>query len=205
MSSPDVGGPARSRGQADNGDPVLLSKLTRPDVPGWAVARTRVEKLIAEGVRGPLTLVTGPPGAGKTMAIASWATGISYPCALAWITLNEYDNRPRVFWSYVVAALKQAGVCVPRVLLGPSGQDVDHDFLVRLASALAAQDPPVVMVLDDLHLLAEQASVPIRGRCPMPRRRSPRRGFPQEMTRRQRVPWPSGPSARRGIPRGMAC
>ena len=44
------------------------------------------------------------------MAIASWAAVSSYPCALVWITLDDYDNQPSVFWSYVVAALRRAGV-----------------------------------------------------------------------------------------------
>jgi LuxR family transcriptional regulator, maltose regulon positive regulatory protein len=159
MSAADARGPARFRGYADSSDPVLLSKVTFPDLPGWAVARPRLEKLIAEGVRGPLTSVTGPPGAGKTMAIAAWAAASSYPCTLAWVTLDDYDNRPRVFWSYVVAALRRAGIAVPRVLPGPGRVAVDHVFLARLASVLAAQDPPVVMVLDDLHLVAEPAAL----------------------------------------------
>ena len=51
--------------------PVLASKITAPGVPGWAVQRPRITKLTAEGRRRcPLTVVTGPPGAGKTMALA---------------------------------------------------------------------------------------------------------------------------------------
>ena len=46
------------------------------------------------------------------MAIALWAAANATP-ALAWITLDEYDNRPPVFWSYVVAALRQVGFAVP--------------------------------------------------------------------------------------------
>ena len=130
-----------------------------PEVPGWAVARPRIEKLIAEGARGPLTSVTGPPGAGKTMAIASWAAARTNPCTLAWVTLDDYDNKPRVFWSYVVAALRRAGITVPRVLPGPTREAVEHVFLVRLASVLAAQDSPVVLVLDDLHLLTDPATL----------------------------------------------
>jgi LuxR family transcriptional regulator, maltose regulon positive regulatory protein len=135
-----------------------MSKVTVPELPGWVVARPHIEKLLAEGARGPLTSVTGPPGAGKTMAVASWAAG-RYPRTLAWITLDDYDNRPRVFWSYVVAALHGAGLAVPRVMPGPTREAVDYVFLVRLASVLAAQDPPVVMVLDDLHLLTEAATL----------------------------------------------
>ena len=159
MSSTDVRGAARLRERADADDPVLMSKVTVPEVPGWAVARPRIEKVIAEGARGPLTSVTGPPGAGKTMAIASWSAARTYPCTLAWVTLDDYDNKPRVFWSYVVAALRRAGITVPRVLPGPTREAVEHVFLVRLASVLAAQDSPVVLVLDDLHLLSDPATL----------------------------------------------
>jgi LuxR family transcriptional regulator, maltose regulon positive regulatory protein len=156
MSRPDTHGSTRSRGRADAYDPVLTAKVTVPDLPGWAVARPRIDKLIADGTRGPLTLVAGPPGAGKTMAIAAWAAAASRnPGALAWLTVDDHDNRPRVFWSYVVAALRRAGVAVPRVRFGPGRVAVDHAFLANLASALAAHDPPAVLVLDDLHLLAE--------------------------------------------------
>jgi LuxR family transcriptional regulator, maltose regulon positive regulatory protein len=148
---------ARSRGQvAGADDPVLISKITVPGVPDWAVSRPQIDKLIAEGTRGPLTTVTGPPGSGKTMAIASWAATRSDPATLAWVALDDYDNRPRVFWSYVVAALRQAGITVPRVSPAAGRGTADHVFLLRLASMLAAQDPPVVIVLDDLHLVTEQ-------------------------------------------------
>jgi LuxR family maltose regulon positive regulatory protein len=138
------------------GDPVLMSKIIVPSLPAWAVPRPRIESLIAEGVRGPLTTVTGPPGAGKTMAITLWAAARPEPGRVVWITLDEYDNRPRVFWSYVVAALRQAGIEVPRVSsAGARGTAVDHAFLLRLAAVLAAQDQPVVMVIDDIHLLTD--------------------------------------------------
>src|SRR6185437_12471332 len=132
-------GIARSGGRGEPGDPVLASKVTMPELPDWEVTRPRIDMLIAEGARGPLTSVTGPPGAGKTMAVAAWAASTSYPCTLAWITIDDYDNRPRVFWSYVVAALRRAGVAVPRVVPGPGRVTVDHAFLVRLAAMLAVQ------------------------------------------------------------------
>jgi ATP-dependent transcriptional regulator len=142
MSRPDTHGSTRSRGRADAYDPVLTAKVTMPDLPGWAVARPRIDKLIADGTQGPLTLVAGPPGAGKTMAIAAWAAASRNPGALAWLTVDGHDNRPRVFWSYVVAALRRAGVAVPRIRFGPGRVAVDHAFLANLASALAAHDHP---------------------------------------------------------------
>ena len=137
-------------------DPVLMSKITIPGVPDWIVPRPRIDKLIADGAHGPLTTVTGPPGAGKTMAITSWAAARTDPGIVAWIALDEYDNRPRVFWSYVLAALRLAGIAVPRIwpTVG-RGTAVSHAFLLRLASALASLGQPVMLVIEDFHLLTD--------------------------------------------------
>jgi LuxR family transcriptional regulator, maltose regulon positive regulatory protein len=136
-------------------DPILASKVTAPEVPDWAVARPRITKQIAQGTRWcPLTVVTGPLGAGKTMALAQWAA--TEPGPVAWVTLDKYDNRPGVFWSYVVTALRRSGVALPKALSAATrGRAAEHPFLLRLASALAAQDPPVTLVVDDFHLLTE--------------------------------------------------
>ena len=108
MAAP-VANQASTRGRRSAvpaGNPILAAKITVPNVPGWAVQRPRITKLIAQGTRWcPLTVVTGPPGAGKTMALALWAA--AEPGTVAWVGLDEFDNRPGVFWSYVMAALRQ--------------------------------------------------------------------------------------------------
>jgi len=143
------------RPAASRGDPILASKITVPNVPGWALRRSRVTTLITQGMRCcSLTIVTGPPGAGKTMALALWAAAESGP--VAWVTLDKYDNRPGVFWSYAVAALRRSGVAMPKALAATTrGRTAEHPFLLRLAAVLAAQDPPMTLVLDDCHLLTE--------------------------------------------------
>src|SRR5215831_12735505 len=138
--------PATRRPAASAGIPILASKITVPGVPDWTVPRPRITKLIAEGTRWcPLTVVTGPPGAGKTMALALWAAEAG---PVAWVSLDDYDNSPGVFWAYVAAALRRSGAAVPRAR---------HAFLPRLVSALAAQNPPVTLIIDDLHVLTESA------------------------------------------------
>src|ERR1022692_811447 len=73
--------------------PILASKITAPGVPDWAVQRPRITELIARGTRWcPLTVVTGPPGAGKTMALACWSA--AEPGPVSWVSLDDYDNRP---------------------------------------------------------------------------------------------------------------
>ena len=154
-SEMSVGDPilASKRSEMSVGDPILASKITAPGVPDWVVPRPRITELIAQGMRWcPLTIANGPAGAGKTMALALWAA--AEPGPVAWVGLDEYDNEPEVFWSYVVAALRRSGIAVPAALPAAArGREVGHLFLLRLAAALAAQDPPVSLVLDDLHLL----------------------------------------------------
>jgi LuxR family transcriptional regulator, maltose regulon positive regulatory protein len=144
-----------TRPEAVAGDPILASKITTPGVPDWAVPRPRITRLIAEGVRWcPLTVVTGPAGAGKTMALALWAA--AQPGPVAWVGLDDFDNRPGVFWPYILAALSGSGVAAAKTLPAAArGRAAGHVFLLRLASALAAQDPPVTLVLDDLHVLTD--------------------------------------------------
>src|ERR1700692_1437504 len=80
---------------------VPLSKITAPCRNEWVIRRPRIEERIAAS---PLTVVTGPPGAGKTTAVASWLAGTHG--TVAWVTLDRYDSRPSVFWATVVAAMR---------------------------------------------------------------------------------------------------
>jgi LuxR family maltose regulon positive regulatory protein len=133
--------------------PILASKITAPDEPAWAVPRPRITTLIAQGTRWcPLTVLTAPAGSGKTTALALWSA--TEPGPVAWVRADEFDNRPGIFWAHVVAALRRSGAAMPATP-GARGRDAEHVFLLWLAAALATQDPPVTLVLDDLHLLTD--------------------------------------------------
>jgi LuxR family transcriptional regulator, maltose regulon positive regulatory protein len=144
--------PALSKSPPSAADNVLLSKITPPACREWVIRRSRIEERIAAG---PLTVVTGPPGAGKTTAVASWLAVAETP--VAWVTLDRYDSRPDVFWSTVVAALRSAGVEFRRALPAPGRAGrAGHEFVLRLAVELVTRDPPVTLVLDDFHRIAER-------------------------------------------------
>ena len=143
-----------SRPAVSAGVPILAAKITAPGVPDWAVPRPRITMLIAQGSRWHrLTVVTAPAGAGKTMALASGAA--AEPGAVAWVGLDGYGNQPKAFWAYVVAALRRSGMALRTAPPIMRGRDAGHVFLLWLAAALAAQDPPVTLVLDDLHLMTD--------------------------------------------------
>lgn len=127
----------------------LTTKISVLPLPDWTVSRPRIDKLIDGGVhRGTVTVVTGPPGSGKTVALAQWAAASRWPGPVAWLTLDEYDDTADQFWSYLAAALSRAGVRLPEIPF-----DDDAGASLRIASALAAQRTPAVLVLDNMDML----------------------------------------------------
>ena len=128
-------------------EPLLIAKLSPPELQSWIVPRPRIDRCIEKGVHhGTVTVISGPPGAGKTVALARWQAGTRWPGPVAWLTVDEYDTTPDRFWRNLAAALARAGITVP----GPSGAEGPA---LLIASALAGQQPPAVLVLDDLHLV----------------------------------------------------
>lgn len=114
------------------------------------VERLRLVALLDEGVRRPLTLVSAPPGSGKTSLLADWLARGGAPGPVAWLQLSSDDGDRRRFWSNVIAAA--GSVCPPLAALAvpPHG---DIEGLLRSAlGALGELDRPLVIVLDDLHM-----------------------------------------------------
>ncbi|GBQ02855.1 helix-turn-helix transcriptional regulator [Streptomyces spongiicola] len=134
-----------------SGDPLLAAKFAVPAVPPAFVARQRLLDRLTEGARGPLTVITGPAGAGKTTLAASWHAADLAPGPVVWLTVESDDNAPGVFWAYVLGAFRYHRVPLPDGVGSPASADnVDHSLIVRLAGALAQLPEPVVLVLDGL-------------------------------------------------------
>jgi LuxR family transcriptional regulator, maltose regulon positive regulatory protein len=133
---------------------LLATKLVAP-LPRWRpVARPRLLRLLDTGTRGPLTVLAAPPGAGKTVLLASWIMHGNPPGPVAWVTVDRGDDDPARFWSHVVAALRSSGAVPPGgplAGLGPPAPDALQGFLAVLVNGLAELPGPVVLVLDDLH------------------------------------------------------
>ncbi|MGQ0776701.1 MAG: LuxR C-terminal-related transcriptional regulator [Pseudonocardiales bacterium] len=134
-------------------DHWLSSKIEVPELPGWVVSRPRLTARIGKGVRSLLTVVTGVPGAGKTVAVASWVASLentATPITVAWVSADDGDCDPDLFWGYLLAALRRAGVDLPPAVGAPFGTDgIDHVRIAELASVLTRREHLVVLVLDD--------------------------------------------------------
>ena len=100
--------------------------------------------------------VVAPPGYGKSTVLSQWAERSGR--AFAWVTVEEPDNDPKVLLAYVAAALDEIEPIDERVFdaLASSGSSVPGSVVPRLGSAFAAMSSPVVLVLDDVHVLRDR-------------------------------------------------
>jgi LuxR family maltose regulon positive regulatory protein len=142
-----------------NGDPIMFAKFQVPATPPWMVVRIRLYDDISRGARGPLTLVDAPVGSGKSVLASSWVRAGLAPGPVVWISLDDEDNHPGVFWSYVLAGLGQTGVTLPKALAPNSVDAVDRPLLSRLAATLSERQDPVVLVLDNAQVLTGPAVI----------------------------------------------
>jgi LuxR family maltose regulon positive regulatory protein len=135
--------------------PLVASKLRPFEVPKDLVPRRRVEDAIEHG--GTVVLVTAPPGYGKTTAVAGWAARTD-PARLAWVSLDALDRNALSLWRHVIAAI--AAVCPAaaeaEALLLDHGA-ADPSVVAALLEALLQEPVPVVLVLDDLHVVDDPA------------------------------------------------
>src|SRR5688572_5885517 len=88
-------------------NPLLETKLYVPRWRSDAVTRARLIERLDRGTRGALTLISAPAGFGKTTLLTEWLAAT--PAAerrMAWVSLDEGDNHPPLFWTYLIAALR---------------------------------------------------------------------------------------------------
>ena len=136
--------------------PLLETKL---HVPRWRrslVARPRLSERLSRGAESALTLVSAPAGFGKTTLLAEWlAVAAADGRSVAWLSLDQRDNDPALFWTYVVAALNTGapgGGAGALSLLEPP-RPPNEAGLVTLLNDLDAISNDVVLVLDDYHVI----------------------------------------------------
>ena len=132
---------------------LLKSKLRRPRPRPGTVYRSSLIKKLAQEDSRLVVSVTAPGGYGKTTLLSQWAERDDR--AFAWVSVDEGDNDPKVLLTYVAEALDAIEPVGGRVFaaLASPGSSVPGSVVPRLGSALAAMTAPVVLVLDDVHLL----------------------------------------------------
>jgi len=93
----------RSQGLDEPPLELVVSKLRCPAVRPGAVRRSLVIERLARGDSRPIVSLVAPAGYGKTTLLSQWAERHGQP--LAWVSLDERDNNPKVLLTYIAEAL----------------------------------------------------------------------------------------------------
>jgi LuxR family transcriptional regulator, maltose regulon positive regulatory protein len=142
----------RSQAVGGLGFELVASKVRRPLVPDRSVPRSSLTERLKGDAR-PVVSVVAPPGYGKTTLLSQWAERDGR--AFAWVSVDEADNDPKVLLGYVATALDAVEPIGDRVFeaLASPGSSVPGSVVPRLGSAFLSMTSPVVLVLDDVHVL----------------------------------------------------
>ncbi|MGH3246240.1 MAG: LuxR C-terminal-related transcriptional regulator [Trebonia sp.] len=150
-------------GPGDNAvtvEPTLLGdKFRAPATGPDVVHRERLTALIEQATERPVTVITAPPGAGKTVACAGWAGARARSRRIAWLSLDEGDREPARFWARVTAALAAGGTTLGAPLV-PRSRQARDDLSSDLVVAVRKLSGSVVLVIDDVHTLAGSDVLP---------------------------------------------
>jgi LuxR family maltose regulon positive regulatory protein len=140
--------------------PLLQTKLFVPRSRRGLVPRPRLTERLDRGAASKLMIVSAPAGFGKTTLLAEWlAAGSARPTnepSAAWLSLDQGDNDPATFWTYVIAALQTVapgvGADTLTLLQEPQPPPIES-VLTTLLNDLDAIASDILLVLDDYHVI----------------------------------------------------
>jgi len=141
-------------------DPLISTKLRVPQVRPKLVARPHLTERLNREAGRKLTLITAPAGFGKTTLLGEWVATCSDERSIAWVSLDQTDNDPARFLSYLVAALGTIedgfGEDILSSLRAPGSPPVEA-LTGALINELADIPAKLALVLDDYHLIDSEA------------------------------------------------
>jgi LuxR family transcriptional regulator, maltose regulon positive regulatory protein len=142
-------------------DSLVSTKLRPPVARPKLVSRPRLtEKLEHESGR-KLTLISAPAGFGKTTLLIEWSKDRAAGGRLSgWVSLDEDDNDPIRFLSYLATALGAVeegfGEGILAALRSPEPPKIEA-LTATLLNEMAALPGGLDLVLDDYHLIDSEA------------------------------------------------
>jgi LuxR family maltose regulon positive regulatory protein len=140
-------------------DPRLQPPPLRRDV----VVRDRLVRRLTSATDGCVVAIVATPGYGKTTLLAQWADAETRP--VAWVSLDGTDVDPHVFVEVLARSIDGAIGLPPDVVAAcASGAVPTLSVAVpRLARALHAAARPMVILVDDLHVIEGSPSADALG------------------------------------------
>jgi LuxR family transcriptional regulator, maltose regulon positive regulatory protein len=133
------------------GSGAVAGRVARPGA-GGVVSRPGLFDRLAASAR--VTVVSAPPGSGKTVLLRSWINESGLEDSAAWVPVGPDERDPQRFWLSVLGALRQTSAGSALVRAVTAAPDLDGWAIVeRLLKDLAPLADRTWLVLDDVHEL----------------------------------------------------
>jgi LuxR family transcriptional regulator, maltose regulon positive regulatory protein len=139
-------------------DSLVSTKLRPSQARPKMVARPRLTEKLEQEAGRRLTLISAPAGFGKTTLLVEWlGERMGGEGSVAWVSLDEGDNDPARFLSYLVAALRrigeeEIGEGVLSALRSPEPPRIEA-IMAALVNEIAALPGELTLFLDDYHMI----------------------------------------------------
>lgn len=138
---------------------LVAAKLLPPIRAQELLKRSHVvERLMTSP--GKLCLISAPAGWGKTSLLGAWHLEATNGRPMAFLHLEEGDDDVPIFWIYVIAAIRTVYpgfMASADEILRTPGVDPMRLVVPQLINELGALNEPMVLVLDDYHVVTQPA------------------------------------------------
>ncbi len=140
--------------------PLLPTKFYIPSPRVNGIRRPHLVKKIRDGLDQPggITLLSGPAGFGKTTLLSELVGQLENPPA--WLSLEEDDNDPIRFWTYLIKACQSIqgniGAAALALLRGPQALPLEA-IPALLVNDLSGLEHNLLLILDDFHAIQNES------------------------------------------------
>ncbi len=134
---------------------LLKTKQFIPTLPDNHIIRSELFHRLNSNLDRRISIIAAPAGFGKTTFASSWVRQVHNP--VVWVSLDESDNDPAVFWAYVINGLQAVDSHDGNPLFDriDINQLPDHrTLLIQFINELSEITDKVIIVLDDYHVIS---------------------------------------------------
>jgi LuxR family maltose regulon positive regulatory protein len=111
-------------------------------------------QMLDRAVTRQVTIISAPPGSGKTSLLRSWSDRSTSPRRVAFVSVDRDQPHAQRFWYAVLDAIRRPACSIDPETHPGATAALDGDQLVDgVLSEIAEQVEPVVLIIDDLHEL----------------------------------------------------